>query len=916
MSDRPSGIRIGIRRIFRLAVRRPDIVHDDMDDEIRFHFEERIEYFVARGMSREEARAETLRRLGGDLSETRERLHNSADRRERTMATHERIEELLQDVRYAARGLIRRPGFTAIAILTLAIGIGANTAIFSAVNALMFRPLPFREPEQLMNVSAYAPPQSGHPGRYNLPWSWMKYRTFAAVQQQFQDHALWVQGNFSLTGEDAERMSGEWVSAHYLSTLGVAPALGRSIDADGDEGYNTRKVVMISDEFWKRRFNADPKIVGKTIPIENKQFEIIGVLPQGFNGLSGLSEVFVPLTTRDEDDLGPKSAWSHEFQLVARLKPGVQPGQASAAAPAWAAAIAAAWPAPQAGIERGVRAEPLDAGRVSPVVRRSLFVLLAAVGLVLLIACVNLANLLLGRAAARRQEISIRLAIGAGRARLIRLLMTESLLLAILGGVASVAVALMGTRALAAANPAETLRVQNISGLGVSGFSSIHLDLTALIFTLLVSVIVGFMFGLVPALQATRPSMAHDMKSGASGRAGGGRHLITSRHALVVTEVALAIVLLAGSGLMIRSLGKLLQVNPGFDSDGLLTLRLTMSRGTIVRDSLPAFYDRLTAQLGALPGVTGVALADSPPLAGGGNVTIITFPDRPPVPPSESPDIGVHWITPSWFSVMRVPLKRGRLLNDDDRFGGAKAIVISETAANKFWPGENPIGKPAGIMQGGFEDGATVVGVIGDVRYHTIDSLPRPDVYMPYAQSPVARMMIFVRTSRDPLALAAAARRTVGALVPGTPVFDIKTMASRTAVATAQARFSAVLLGLFAATALALAVIGIYGVMSFMVLQRTREIGIRMALGADRAQVQRLVIREGLWLAGTGTVVGVAAAFGLTRALRSMLFDTTPGDPATYVSIVVLLALAAAVASWVPARRASRVEPTEALRAG
>jgi predicted permease len=392
--------------------------------------------------------------------------------------------------------------------------------------------------------------------------------------------------------------------------------------------------------------------------------------------------------------------------------------------------------------------------------------------------------------------------------------------------------------------------------------------------------------------------------------------LITSRHTLVVTEVALAIVLLAGSGLMLRSLANLLNVNPGFDPEGMLTLRLTMSRGTMVKDSLPEFYDRLIAELGALPGVTGVALSDSPPLAGGGNGTIITFPDRPPVPQNQAPSIGVHWITPGWFGVMRVPLKRGRLINDGDRLGAPKSIVISETAANKLWPGEDPIGKRASIWQGGFDDGATVVGVIGDVRYHTIDSLPVSDVYMPYAQSPVSRMMIFVRTSRDPLTLAAAARRTVNGLVPGVPVYEIKTMASRAAVATAQARFSAVLLALFAATALGLAVIGIYGVMSFMVVQRTREIGIRMALGAGRMQVQRLVIREGLWLAATGTVVGVGAAIGLTRVLRSLLFDVKPGDPVTYIAIVALLAVAAGIASWIPARRASRVEPTEALRAG
>jgi putative ABC transport system permease protein len=832
------------------------------------------------------------------------------------MAIHEQFEDLVQDVRYAARGLIRRPGFTTIAILTLAVGIGANTAIFSAVNAIMFRPLPFRDPAALMNVSFEAPASSGRPARSDLPWSWMKYLTFRDVQKQFQDHAAWTQGNLSITGDDAERVSGEWISSRYLTTLGIIPAMGRGFDADGDDGYDARKVVMISDEFWKRRFNADPKILSKTVPVEGQPFEIVGVLPRGFAGLSGASELWIPINTRLETDIGARNAWSHEFQLVARLKPGVPATQAVAAIPVWGAAIAAAWPAPQPGILRTLRVAPLDAGRVSPVIRRSLLVLFGAVGLVLLIACVNLANLLLGRAAARRQEISIRLALGAGRARLVRLLLTESLLLSLLGGAASVAVAMLGTAALAAANPAETLRVQNISGLGVTGFSSIHLDFTALLFTLVVSVTVGVVFGLMPALQATRPSVSHDMKTGASHRTGGGRHWFTSRNTLVVTEVALAIVLLAGSGLMLRSLANLLQVNPGFDSEGLLTLRLTMPRGTIARDSLPGFYDRLSADLAALPGVTGVALGDSPPLAGGGAGTIIGFPDRPPVPDNEAPLIGVHWITPAWFSVMRVPLKRGRLLNNDDRVGAAKSIVISESAAAKFWPGEDPIGKTATVGQGGFGDGATVVGVIGDVRYHTIDSLPHPDVYLPYAQSPAARMMIFVRTARDPLSLAAAARRTVGALVPGVPVFDIKTMASRTAVATAQARFSAVLLAMFAVTALLLAVIGIYGVMSFMVTQRTREIGIRMALGAERSQVQRMVIAEGLWLATAGAALGVGAAIGLTRALRSLLYDVRPGDPATYISIVALLGVAAAIASWIPARRASKVEPTEALRAG
>ena len=910
MSEGPRGVRLGVRRLFRLAIRRPDIVHDDMDDELRFHFEERVEHFVARGMSRDEARDETLRRLGGDINETRDRLHHSADRRERTMAMHERVEDLVQDLRYAARGLLRRPGFTIVAILTLAVGIGANTAIFSAVDALMFRSLPFRNAGELANVSFATQAHDGHAARTELPWSWMKYLTFRGAQQAFQDHALWVQGNFSLTGDDAERLSGEWASERYLPTLGVAPALGHGFDAGIDNSYDTRKVVLLSDDLWKGRFNADPAIVGKQISIERQQFEVIGVMPPGFKGLSGTAELFVPITTRGIADIGPTQSWSHEFKLVARLKAGESLAAAAAAAPQWSRAIDEAWPDGNHGPGWDVHVEALDEGRVAPKVRQSLFILFGAVGLVLLIACVNLASLLLGRATARRQEIAIRLALGAGRMRLVRFLLAESVLISLVGGAASVGFAMWGTHMLAAANPAETLRVQNISGLGVAGFESIHLDTTALAFTLGLSLVVGLLFGLVPTLQATRPSIAQDARAG-------GIRWLTSRRSLVVTEVALAIVLLAGSGLMIRSLANLLNVDAGFDPRGLLTLRLTMPRGAVARDSLPGFYDRLLGDLRALPGVTNVALGDSPPLGGGSNQTRINLTDQQAASPYALPIIGVHWITPGWSSTLGVPLKRGRLFNAEDRVGAPKSILVSESAAKKFWPGEDPIGKRAGVWQGGFDDGATVVGVVGDVRYHTVDSLPITDVYLPYTQSPVPRMMIFVKTSRgNPLALVPAVRRLVSALVPGLPVFDVQSMEMRAAVATAQARFSALLLSLFAATALVLAAIGIYGVMSFMVLQRTREIGIRMALGADRKRVVRAVIGEGLGLAAAGGVIGAAAALALTRVLRSMLYDVRPADPVTYVAIVVLLGAAAAIASWIPARRAAQVQPTEALRAG
>ncbi|HEV8409890.1 MAG TPA: ABC transporter permease, partial [Gemmatimonadaceae bacterium] len=665
MSEGPGPVRKGVRRLFRLAVRRPEVVHDDMDDEIRFHFNERMEYFVARGMSRDDAHAETLRRLGGDLDEMRDRLQHSADRRERTMAMHERLEELMQDVRYAARGLVRRPGFTIVAILTLAVGIGANTAIFSAVDALMFRPLPFRNPGELVKVSLTTPGTDGRPPRTDMVWSWVKYLTFRDAQKQFQSTALWSAGNFSLTGDDPERIGGEWAGARYFTTLGVAPAIGHTFEAAGDDGYDAAKVLLISDDLWKRRYNADPAIVGKTISLDRTPFEIIGVMPPGFKGLSGVSELFVPIATRPIADIGPSESWSHEFQLVARLAPGVPLRQAAAVAPKWARAIDAAWPDPGHGKAWGVGVTPLDAGRVSPVVRRSIYVLFGAVGLLLLIACANIANLMLGRAAARRQEISVRVALGAGRARLVRLLLTESLLLSMAGGAASIAVALIGTSALAAANPAETLRTQNLSGLGVSGFSSIHLDTIALLFTLGVSIAVGVVFGLVPALQATRPSLVNDMKSGTAG-SGTPRRWIGSRHMLVVAEVALAIVLLAGSGLMIRSLAKLLNVDAGFNATGLLTVRLTMPRGAVARDSLPGFYDRLLAELGGLPGVTSVALGDSPPLAGGSNMTRINFnPEQKDVVPGSLPIIGVHWITPAWTAALAVPLKRGRLFTGE-----------------------------------------------------------------------------------------------------------------------------------------------------------------------------------------------------------------------------------------------------------
>ncbi len=906
----------GVRRFFRLRLRRRDLIHEAMDEELQFHLDERTAQLAAQGLSPTDAQAEAIRRLGGSVADVRNQLRRSAERKERTMAWHEHFEDLVADLRYAARGLIRRPAFTTVAVLTLAAGIGGNTAIFSAVDALLFRPLPFAAPDRLMDVYLVPSSADGTPGV--TQWSWPKYQVLLRDQTVFSDIALHFDANFNLGQTNAERINGEFVSSRYLTVLGVAPIQGADFSATLDNGPNAPRTLLMGNALWQRRFGADPGLVGRTIELNGQQWVVQGILPPGFRGLSGTAEVLVPATTVDEETY--REAWSLMYSAIGRLRPGVTPEEAEAQMRILGPRIYEAYPftANMLSTTEGkgwtAGATSLDARRVAPEVRRSLLVLFGAVGFVLLIACVNLANFLLGRAATRRREIAIRLAIGSSRGRLVRLLLTESLLLASLGGAASLLVAAWSIAVLRAMNPLATLQSQGLGGLGVIGFTSLHLDIHALLFTFGVTLFVGLLFGLVPALQATRADLVPGLKDGAVPARLGGMRLGVGRGALVMAEVALAVVLLAGSGLMLRSLMKRIGVDPGFDDRSVLTLRLATGEA-LGRDSIPGFVTELQSRLAALPGVTSVGLADCPPLNGGCNGTIISFPDREATAVKGlSTPIGVHTVTPEWFATLHIPLLRGRLLTPADRIGTSKVILISESAAQKYWPNEDPLGKRAGIWQGGFQEGATVVGIVGDVRYGTIDSLPVPDSYMSFYQAPRGRMMIFLRTAGDPLAVAAAARRELAAFAPSYPVYDVQTMTSRVAGATAQARFSATLLGLFAAVALALAVMGIYGVMSFAVLQRQRELGIRMALGADGRDVRRLILVEGMGMALVGGVIGLGAAFALTRVLNSLLFEVAPSDPLTYAAIVLVLGLAAFLATWLPARRASLVDPVEALR--
>ncbi len=881
----------------------------ELDAEMRFHLslDAMQREHAARGsLSARDARAAAHRRFGNLTSITEDT---------RAMAGISILDAAVQDARFALRTFRRAPAFTAVAVVTLAIGIGANTAIFSAVNALLIRPLPFPHPERLMRVAIVVPARNGQPARDDGSWSYPKFVSLRESQHIFSDLALYTDDrNTVLVNGEAERIRTEIAGARYLPTLGIQPALGRNFSLDEDQHPDGPRVVLLSDAFWQSRYNADPAVLGKSLDIDGKPFTIIGVLPRGFRGLTGRAELLTPLMSHSSEELG--EAWNHSFTLVARLAPGVTIESARTEVTRLGDVVDRAYPYPEGkSAPWGAKLTELDASRVDPTVRRSLLVLLAAVGLVLLIACANVANLFLVRASGRRREIAVRVAVGAPRGRLVRQLLTESVILSALGGIAGLLVAWWGVRLLSVLDPSQALRVQNLSGIGAVSFADVHLDGEALVFTALLVVITGIIFGLVPALQSTRQSLTATLKE-ESGSGDGTRRALTSRNVLATVEIALAVVLLAGSGLMLRSLGKLLHVDPGFDPAHTLTMRFNTPDG-YGRDSLPGFFDAVLERTAALPGITGSALIDCAPLNGRCSGTVIAFRDQPAAEPGTEPEVGLHWVTPSWLPIMKVPLLRGRYLTREDREGVRKVVLVNEVAARTFWPGQNPLGKPVSVGQGGFwKDTAYVVGVVGNIRYESLDSAATPDVYISYYQSPRGGMMLMLRSSGEERALATPARAVVREMLPTSPVYDVRTMRERVSDAMRYARFSTVILALFGIVALALATMGTYGVISFGVAQRTREIGIRVALGAQRGELLRMIVRQGFALSLAGCAIGLAGALATTRVLRSLLYDVLPTDPLTFAAILAVLVLAVLAASWIPARRAATVHPSEALRQG
>jgi predicted permease len=825
------------------------------------------------------------------------------------------LERLPFPLRLAVRSLRHRPGFTLLAVLILALGIGANGAVFSVMHAMLLRPLPFADPEQLVDVTLTVPGQHGEPARDDMVWSYPKYETLAASQRSFRAMATYRAGAGTLlTGEDAVRLAMEDVGGEYFSTLGIAPILGRDFSPDETRPPAAPRVVVIGHALWQSRFGGDPAIAGRTIRLGGAPAAIIGVAPPGFRGLSGTAELWLNAASLGAEDLGQR--WSHSHNLVARLRPGVAFSQALAEVELLGPQIDAAHPSPFAGAGLwGATARSLASIRTDPAIGRTVVVLAVAVGLVLIIACVNLTNLLLARALGRQRELAVCLAVGARRSHLVQMLLAEGVLLGVSGGVVGILLTWLGVRGLGALWTDMSGAIgTTLDGLTAVGFGGIGIAPAVLAFLVGVSMLTALLVGLLPALRASRPDLAQALHGGAGSATVAGRRF-SLRDALVTAQLALAVTLLVGAGLMIRSMDNLLSMDAGVDGDRVASARIAISPDSYQPDSAVGFYAELLGRVRALSGVQSAAVGNCPPLNGGCSGTVIWFRDRPPVPEGQEPSVGVHMVSPDWFQTLGVTMLRGRDFSEADRRGGPKVVVINETAARTFWPDEDPIGKPIAVGQGGFHVGsAEIIGIVSDVRFGTLEEAPLPDVFIPYLQAPRAAAMLYVRTTGRPDAILSSLRAVIRELDPTMPVYDVRTMPDRMALATFRPRYTTWVLGGFAAAALALAAVGIYALLAYEVAQRRKEIGIRMALGAGAGSVVRGILRRGLGLAGAGIVVGVPLAMMLTRFLGALLFGVAPGDPATYLGIVVLLAAVAALATLLPARTATRVNPMEAIR--
>jgi putative ABC transport system permease protein len=804
----------------------------------------------------------------------------------------------LQDARYSLRMLRKTPAFTIIAVLSLAIGIGANTTIFSVVNAVLLRQLPgVSDPGRLVDMSTTTP--HGEYGSMSYP-DYEYYRDHGDVFQGLT--AFSGQEAYINTGQGPEQTLGMIVSGNFFEVLGARPAVGRFFLADEDRTPGTHPVVVISYGLWQRRFAADPDAIGRSIVLNGHSYSVIGVADKEFRGawIGLMPDIWVPMMMQGQampgERLGRDSRW---LEVRGRLKPGVSIAQARAAVNTLASQLEQAYP--ETNRERGAEIRPATTlpGQVRGAVVGFMAILMAVVGLVLLIACSNVASMLLARAAARRREIAIRLAIGARRGHIIRQVLTESVLLFLLGGAAGVFIAVWATKLLLSFQPALEMPVS----------LDIGIDWRVLLFAATVSLVTGVVFGLSPALQSSRPDLVPSLKSDAG--AGGSRGLRT-RSVFVVAQVSISLVLLIGTGLFLRSLSNAGDINPGFNPDGVQTFDLNLGIQGYDERRGREFYRQLVEHTRTIPGVEGAALGRIVPLAGNVMSQGIEVSGFEPPPGFESIDIDFNIVGSQYFKTMEIPIVRGRGFSDEDREGSPRSAVVNETFARRFFPDTDAVGKQFSL---GGKDRLAIVGVARDGRYETLGEDPRPYFYLPFEQSYSGTMTLHIRTSQGDLpSVLSAVRDEVGLLDKDLPLLNLLPMTERIGFSLVPIRLATAVLGVLGLLGLVLASIGVFGVVNYSVVQRTREIGIRAALGARRRDILEMVMGQGVRLALVGVVVGLGLALLLARAVTSLLYGVSASDPLIFGGIALVMVAVAAVASWFPARKATRIDPMKAMR--
>ena len=859
-------------------------IERELTEEVSSFVEMLTEEKMKNGMNEQDARREAMMEVGG-VEQVKEEV--------RAGRTGVSLETLMMDVRYGMRSLLKKPGFTITAVIALALGIGANTAIFSVINGVLLRSLAYANPEKIVmlwerNVTGTRMQNVVSPGNF---LDWQKQST------SFEHMAAVADQRVNLTGGrgEPEEIKAQLVSDGFFHVLGVQPFVGRFFLPEESKVGNDL-VIILSHQLWVHRFGANPAVIGQPVTISGRQRTVVGVMPPGFHFLDNQVKAWVPYALDPAIDY--RATTGRFLRVVGRLKPGVSVQQAQAELTGIAKQLEQALP--KFNTNWSVSVVPIHeqiVGEIRPI----LIVLLAAVAFVLLIACANVANLLLSRAAARQKELALRAALGAGRMRLVRQMLTESVLLALMGGVLGVLLAYWGVQLLIGFGPDNIPRLSEIS-----------IDLGVLAFTFGISLLTGVLFGMIPALQASRPDLNDALKEGSRGSTGGRSR--TLRNVFVVTEVALALILLIGAGLMIRSFMQLQSVETGLNPENVLTMRAQLPRkGYPEPHHIVDFFKKAQDRIATIPGVQAVGAISYLPLTGElASRDGFKIPGQPPPKPGEEPGVEVRVVTPTYFQAMGIPLLKGRLLNERD-VKESRVLLINDTLAKRYFPNVDPVGKQIEISWDG-SGPDEIVGVVGDIREGALSKEPEPAIYWSHPREPYSGMALVVRTSGDAARFGAAVAKEIRAIDPEQPIADVRTMEQVISKSIARPRFNTLLLAIFAGVALILASVGLYGVMNYSATQRTHEVGIRMALGATRADIMRLVVGNGMLLTMIGIGIGIVASIGLTRVMQSFLFGVGATDAVTFIGVSALLIAVALIANYIPARKATRVNPVIALR--